>query len=714
MRSVWDKKLVRLLFPVVGLAFPLATTQPLAAQAPQVRLAGFPVTAVAEQLDYEAALREVVDTARARRLSVLFSSEPHVAGSPRQRETAFIVDSIMRSFGLATVVDSYLVYLPHPRRLEVYRISPSPLALDVVEPGLAEDETTRGEVFPQFNAYTGRGDVTAEIVFANYGLIEDYEILDQAGVSVAGRIVVARYGRSYRGVKVREAERHGAVGLLLFSDPADDGYIRGDVYPEGPFRPEQGVQRGSVKNTTGDPSTPHGPSTFDAVRIPEGEMIGIAGIPVAPIGYGAAREILESLRGADLPLQGWQGGLPFRYHLGPGPVRVRLVVDTERGEDAYHTIYNTLAFVQGAVYPDEWVIVGAHRDAWGPGAIDNVSGIVSVLEAARAFAVLGASGRRPKRTLVFATWDAEEWGLIGSTEYVENNEQMLVDRVVAYLNQDSPATGPNFSGGASGALKTVIRDVARTVENRFANGTVYDAWAAAQEIGSHDETRIGDLGGGSDFVAFYNHLGIAAASYGFGGTAGGVYHSAYDTHRWMKTFADPNFLAHSAAAGFSASLGARLANAHILPLDHEGLASQLEGMVQNLGVDSGEDVSELSAAVRVFELAGAHLNSRIEMAVIEEPDRDWATVNSLMREVERAFTREEGLVGREWFRNLLFAADADNGYSNMPFPSINEALRAGDMELVRSEIARMVLHVEAAIGVIRDIIAHLSARPIRR
>lgn len=697
-------------FAVLALVFQGAP--PLAAQGSEIRLPGFPVGAVAQQLDYEAALREVVDTANARRLSVLFSSEPHVAGTPRQRETAFIVDSIMSLLGLETVVDSYLVYLPLPLRMEVHRVSPSPLVLEVAEPSLAEDETTWGEVFPQFNAYTGRGDVTAEIVFANYGLIEDYEILDRAGVSVEGRIVVARYGRSYRGIKAREAERHGAVGLLLYSDPADDGYLRGDVYPEGPFRPEQGVQRGSVGNTTGDPSTPHGSSVFGAARIPENEMVGIAGIPVAPISYGAARGLLESLRGADLPLESWQGGLPFRYHLGPGPVQARVIVETERGEEAYHTIYNTLAFFPGEVYPDEWVVLGAHRDAWGPGAIDNVSGIVSVLEAARAFATLRAAGKGPKRTLVFATWDAEEWGLIGSTEYVENNEQMLTDRVVAYLNQDSPATGPNFSGGSSGPLKTVIRDVARTVEDQFSDGTVYDSWAAAQEIGERDETRIGDLGGGSDFAAFYNHLGIASASYGFGGTAGGVYHSAYDTHRWMKTFGDPNFLAHSAVAGFSATLLARLANSHILPFDHAGFADQLEEVVRNLGVDSEEDVSELSAAVSAFKRASTHLNSLIEMSVIEYPDRDWGAVNSLMRKVERAFIREEGLVGRPWYRNLLFAADADNGYSNMPFPSINEALRAGDTELVRAEIARMAINVDAAIWVIREIVALLSVRAI--
>ncbi len=683
------------------------------AQGAQSRLRGYPQRAVAGQLDFETTLRSTIDTARARQLSQLFSSQPHVAGTPRQRETAFMVDSIMRSLGLETVVDSYLVYLPLPTRLEVHRVSPSPLALEVAEPGLVEDETTRGEVFPQFNAYTGRGDVTAEVVFANYGLVEDYEVLDRAGVSVEGKIVIARYGRSYRGIKAREAERHGAAGLLLYSDPVDDGYVRGDVYPEGPFRPPQGVQRGSIKNGSGDPSTPGTPSLHGAPRVNESEMQGITRIPVGPISYGAAAELLEGVRGNALPQADWQGGLPFRYHVGPGPVTARIVVDTERGEDAYHTIYNTFAFVSGASVPEEWVILGAHRDAWGPGAIDNVSGTVSVLEAARAFSHARAEGRGPARTIVFATWDAEEWGLIGSTEYVENNEQMLTQRVVAYLNQDSPATGPNFGGGASGPLKSVIREVARTVENLFGEGTVYQSWAAAQGLNEDDETSLGDLGGGSDFAGFYNHLGIASASYGFGGTAGGVYHSAYDTYRWMETFGDPHFLAHKAAAGFSASLAARLANATIIPLDHEAFAVQLDGMLQDLEVDIGGNVADLRNAVEEFRLVARHVNSQIEMAVAENPEHDWKNVNSMLREVERAFTRNEGLEGRSWFRNLLFASDVDNGYSNMPFPSINEALRAGELETVVREIEEMGVHVAAATAILRRIDSALVTQATR-
>ncbi len=686
-------------------AVSVSTFTPLSAQAPS-RLTGYTWDRSTRQLQVEAELRAVIDTANSRRLSEILSSEPHVAGTPRQRWTAEFVDSLTTSWGYETKIDSYLVYLPHPLRLSVSRIGSEPLALETTEPPVPGDPATEGEIFPQFNAYTGRGDVTAEVIYVNYGLIEDYEALDSAGVSVEGKIAIARYGRSYRGIKAREAERHGALGLLLYSDPTDDGYVQGDVYPEGPFRPPHGVQRGSVKIDRGDPSSPGGPSDYGRVRLPESEM-QLPRIPVAPIGYAAAAELLEGLRGQSLPAQSWQGGLPFRYHVGPGPVSARLIIDTEKDGRAYHAIFNTLAFLSGMTHPDEWIVVGAHRDAWGPGALDNVSGTVSVLEAARAFGELAAGGFRPERTVVFATWDAEEWGIIGSTEFVERFEDELSVRVVAYINQDVTAAGRQFDASGSGSLKPLIREVTMSVENPFGEGTLYEAWAESQGLDEGQITRIGDLGGGSDYVGFYNHLGIPSVNFGFRGS-GGAYHSAYDTHRWISEFGDPGFLAHAGAARLTATLAARLANADMIPFDYREFAEQLAELSATLAtsIESRNwsvHTVDLDTAVSAMRIAAAEVAELRSVVLLSHPDASLSAINRELMTVDKALTREAGLAGRPWFRNLVFAADRDNGYSNVPLPSISEAIRDGDPELTASELADVASRVSAAREILSSV-----------
>ncbi|MFL5545038.1 MAG: M28 family peptidase, partial [Gemmatimonadaceae bacterium] len=335
-----------------------------------------------------------------------------MAGTPAQARTRDYVLSQMRSWGLETEVRSYRVWMPHPLSTRAWRISPEPIELKLDEGPIAEDTTSTA--FPQvmaFNGYGAAGDVRGDVVYVNYGLIEDYASLDSMGVSVKGRIAIARYGRSYRGIKAREAEKHGAAGLIIYSDPADDGYVRGDVYPVGPMRPSHGIQRGSVMNPNGDPSTPGYPSTANAKRIPLSEM-DVPRIPVLPMSFGNAAELLRGLTGKSIP-QSWQGGLPFRYHVGPGPVQARIAVATDAATNPYKEIWNTFGIIRGSEFPDEIVMIGGHRDAWGPGAADNVSGTVSVLEAARAISAQVKAGNRPKRTIIFATWDAEEWGLLG-------------------------------------------------------------------------------------------------------------------------------------------------------------------------------------------------------------------------------------------------------------------------------------------------------------
>ena len=638
--------------------------------------------------------------------SKFLSFQPHMAGTPAQARTRDYVVSQMKSWGLETEVRSYSVWMPHPLSTRVWRIAPNPIELNLQEGPIPEDTTS--VAFPQvtpFNGYGAAGDVRGDVVYVNYGLIEDYAQLDSMGVSVKGKIAIARYGRSYRGIKAREAEKHGAVGLLIYSDPADDGYVRGDVYPVGPMRPSQGIQRGSVMNPNGDPSTPGYPSTVNAKRIPLAQM-EVPHIPVLPISYGNAAELLRELTGKSIP-QPWQGGLPFRYHVGPGPVQARMAVTTDATTNPYKEIWDTFGIVRGSEFPDEIVMIGGHRDAWGPGAADNVSGTVSVLEAARAIAEQVKAGKRPKRTIVFATWDAEEWGLLGSTEYVEDDSLRLSRSAVAYLNQDDVAQGPNFSGGGSPSLRALLRDVTKQVPDPSHQGSVYDVWRKRANLAADSlEPQMGDPGGGSDFAGFYNHLGIPIADWGFGGPQG-VYHSAYDSYHWMSKFGDPNFEVHATAARIGAATLLRIANADILPYDYVEFARTMRRFGAQVDQAIADKHLKLSAAglttaiARMEDAASMFSAARDRALTAQLPTGTAKRVNATLLEVERQLTRPQGLVTRPWFRNLIYAADENNGYSTMVLPSVNEAIRLGDQGAVGQELTDLAQRFDAATRALR-------------
>jgi N-acetylated-alpha-linked acidic dipeptidase len=624
-----------------------------------------------------------------------------MAGTPAQARTRDYVVSQMKSWGLTTEVRSYRIWMPHPVSTRVWRIAPDLLELNLQEGPIPEDTTS--VAFPQvmaFNGYGAAGDVRGDVVYVNYGLIEDYAQLDSMGVSVKGKIAIARYGRSFRGIKAREAEKHGALGLLIYSDPADDGYVRGDVYPVGPMRPSHGIQRGSVMNPNGDPSTPGFPSTANAKRIPLSQM-EVPHIPVLPISYGNAAELLRGLAGNSIP-QPWQGGLPFRYHVGPGPVQARIAVTTDATTNPYKEIWDTFGIVRGSEFPDEIVMMGGHRDAWGPGAADNVSGTVSVLEAARAIAEQVKAGKQPKRTIIFATWDAEEWGLIGSTEYVEDDSLRLKSGAVAYLNQDDVAQGLNFGGGGSPSLRALLRDVAKTVPDPSHQGSVYEVWRKRANLAADSlEPQMGDPGGGSDFAGFYNHLGIPIADWGFGGPSG-VYHSAYDSYHWMKKFGDPSFEVHAATASIGAATLLRIANAEILPYDYVEYARTMRrfgSQVDQAIEDKRWNVSTtgLTTAIGRMESAAVAFNAARDRALTAQLAQGIAKqVNARLLEVERHLTRPQGLVTRPWFRNLIYASDENNGYATMVLPSVNEAIRAGDQAVVGKELTDLAQRFDAA------------------
>jgi N-acetylated-alpha-linked acidic dipeptidase len=633
--------------------------------------------------------------------SKFLSLQPHMAGTPAQARTRDYVISQMKSWGLETEVREYDVWMPHPSSTRVRRIAPNPLELDLREGVVPEDTTS--SAFPQviaFNGYGAAGDVSGEVVYVNYGLIEDYAQLDSMGVSVKGKIAIARYGRSYRGIKAREAEKHGAAGLIIYSDPADDGYVRGDVYPGGPMRPSQGIQRGSVMNPDGDPSTPGYPSVAGAKRIPVAAM-EIPHIPVLPMSYGNAAELLRGLAGSAIP-QTWQGGLPFRYHVGPGPVQARMVVATDAARNPYKQIWDTFGIVRGTQFPDEIVIVGSHRDAWGPGAADNVSGTVSVLEAAHAIADEVRAGRRPKRTIIFATWDAEEWGLLGSTEFVEEDTARLMKSAVAYLNQDDVAQGPNFNAGGSPSLRSLLRDVAKEIPDPSREGSVYEVWRKRAHLTADTlEPQMGDPGGGSDFAGFYNHLGIPIADWGFGGPQG-IYHSAYDSYHWMSKFGDPKFEFHATNARIAVASLLRIANSEILPYDYVEYARTMQSFVSQVAQSlatkhSTLSAAELSAAVARMQTAATEFSSARDRALRGAITPNKAKqVNSALLQVERQLTRQQGLGTRPWFRNLIYAADENNGYSTMVFPSVNEAIRIGDEGKIAAELTDLAQRFGAA------------------
>ena len=685
-------------------------TFPLSAQT----IPGYSPQSSAAERSAEADVIRRPSPATAAAHSRFLSQQPHMAGTVAQARTRDYVLNQMKSWGLETEVRTYRVWMPHPTSVRAWRISPEPAELKLEEGPIAEDTTSTA--YPQvltFNGYGAAGDVQGEVVYVNYGLIEDYAQLDSIGVSVKGKIAVARYGRSYRGIKAREAEKHGAAGLFIYSDPADDGFVRGDIYPAGPMRPSTGVQRGSVMNPNGDPSTPGYPSTSGAVRIPASQM-EVPRIPVLPISYANAAELLRGLAGRAIP-QSWQGGLPFRYHIGPGPVRARIAVETDANSNPYKDIWNTFGRIRGGEIPDEIVMIGGHRDAWGPGAADNVSGTVSVLEAAHAIAEQVKAGHRPKRTIIFATWDAEEWGLLGSTEFVEEDSLRLTRQAVAYLNQDDVAQGPNFGAGGSPSLRGLIRDVARGVPDPGGQGSVYDVWRKRANLAADSlEPQMGDPGGGSDFAGFYNHLGIPIADWGFGGPQG-VYHSAYDSYYWMSKFGDPNFEVHATAARIGAAMLLRLANADLLPYDYVEYARTMKRFAAQVSQSIADkrwkvSAAGLAAAIDRMDAAAVAFNAARDRLTAQPPREKARQVNAVLLRVERQLTRPKGLVSRPWFRNVIYASDENNGYSTMVFPSVNEAIRSGNEATVDSELSDLVQRFDAATQSLRSATTLLGGR----
>lgn len=626
------------------------------------------------------------------------TAEPHHAGTPANQRTADYIAARLREFGFDSVfMNRYEVLLPWPVERRVTVLAPERYELRLDEPPLNPDPDTRKRgALPPYNSYAADGDVTGEVVYVNYGIPEDYRVLDSLGISVAGKIVIARYGRSWRGIKPRLAAERGAIGCLIYSDPEDDGYVQGDVMPEGKWRPEWGVQRGSVMDMPlypGDPQTPGRPSKPGVDRIPLSETPTLQKIPVLPISYGDALPILRNLAGPVAPAS-WRGALPVTYHIGPGPARVRLRL---RSDWSVRPIVNVIGIIRGSEQPEKVIMAGGHRDAWTFGGRDPISGAVSLLETARALGQLAQSGARPKRSIAIASWDAEEQGLIGSTEYGEEFGAELKRNLVVYLNRESYTAG-DFEAGGSHSLQPFVNQVARAVPMPNDAGTVFDAWrsrARPQDLVRSDGTlqvRIDALGSGSDYTVFLDHLGIPSVNLGFE-SGNGIYHSLYDTHWFYTKFGDPGFAYGERLAELVGLFLLRLANADILPFDYASTAEtidryldELEREIESRGLQV--DLSEVRRTNRRMGATATALNAEIarilasDLAASEDrPPRDnLARLNDLLVRAEQAFLDEGGLPGRPWFRHQIYAPGYYTGYGVKTLPGVREAIEQNDVE----------------------------------
>lgn len=651
------------------------------------------------------------------------TAEPHVAATPEDFKTARYVESKFKEAGLDTEIVPYKAWLNTPKEVSVRAydsngklIMAGPVAEHVSNDPYQDDK----RVLPAFNGSSPSADVTGEVVYANYCRPEDFNQLAEMGIDFRGKIVLCRYGGNFRGVKVYIAQQRGAAGVLIYSDPADDGYYRGDAYPHGPWRPATAVQRGSVQflfKYPGDALTPGVASRPDlpaSQRLSPDQAGNMPKIPSEPLSYHDASPILEALGGPDAPRK-WQGALPFTYHVGPG-VRVHLVLKMDY---QYRTIWDVIGRIPGTEFPSEWVVAGNHRDAWVYGAVDPSSGTAAMLEAVHGIGDLLKQGWKPKRTVIFCSWDAEEEGLIGSTEWAEDHAAELA-HAVAYFNTDVGVAGPNFEASAVPSLKQFIRQITKEVASPK-GGTVYEEWKKAQAeeearnrglIDEHtpanaaaigNDVKIGDLGSGSDYTPFIQHLGVPSTDIGSDGPYG-VYHSVFDNYAWFVMNADPHFLYEQEMARVFGLEVLHMAGADVLPYEYVTYGKELTAYLdaaqkkaQDAGM-SGIDFSAAQAAAKKFtELAGQVRRKQ------ENPGPDLGAFNNGLRAVEGDFLSQQGLPNRPWFRHTTYAPGEYTGYAAVVIPGVNEAIDAKDLSRAEAQMTVLTNAIQRADTTLQDL-----------
>jgi len=675
----------------LAFAFPLAL-QP----APDDSMRGFDFAAQAAEQKWEEQARAIPDAARIGQLIKRLSSQPHLAGTPQSRQTAEAILKELRDYGLDAKIERFEALLPTPVTRELEMIAPTAMRFKLEEGAVAGDPgSTDAGMVPPYNAYSGDGDVTAPVVYVNYGLPSDYLALRDRGIDVKGKIVIARYGRSFRGTKPKVAAEHGAVGCLIYSDPRDDGYYQGDVYPKGPWRPSDGVQRGSVLDLTlysGDPLSPGWASEEGGRRLPLSQAATMMKIPVLPISYGDAMPLLASMGGPVAP-ESWRGALPITYHVGPGGTTVHLKVAMD---NSTRPLYDVIATIRGSQYPNEWVLDGNHHDAWVHGASDPLSGAVPLMETARALAEMVRKGWKPKRTITLAFWDGEEFGLIGSTEWMEKHADELNQKLVAYINADSSGKG-RLNVGGSHSLESFIQEVTRDVSDPVSGRPVMNSM-----LTSGGEFRIDALGSGSDYTPFLQHLGIATLDIRFGGNDAGVYHSDYDDFNWYSHFGDTTFAYGRALSQIHATALMRLADSAVLPFEFGRLAWTVSRYVDEIEALPNQPRRTYLGAVRneivrmhqtAAELNEAYLHALPELG--SASPAKLTALNNILFHTERGLTIDPGLPGRPWFTHRLYAPGKYTGYEAKTLPGIREAVEAGntDEAIDQAEQVTRVLHL---------------------
>jgi N-acetylated-alpha-linked acidic dipeptidase len=678
---------------------------------------GFTTERAAAERRWEEQFRAVPSPASAREHLRRLTLEPHIAGSKEDYATAVYVRDQLRSFGLPAELKEYQVWMNYPNVPTVLElITTRRQKLDTREAIVAGDPTSSNpKITPLFNGYSASGDVTAPVVYANYGLPGDYEELKKAGVDVKGKIVIVRYGNSFRGVKAKVAQDNGAVGCIIYSDPADDGYMQGDVYPKGPWRPVASGQRGSVQylfDYPGDPLTPGQPAIPGVPRLKLDEVTDLTRIPVQPIAYDVAKQIIAPLKGPVRP-RGFQGGLPLAYHVGgTDDVKVRLKTDMDYKQ---RTIWDVISRIDGSDQKDRWVVLGNHRDAWVFGAVDPNSGTSAMLEVGHGLGQLLKSGWKPRRSIVLCSWDAEEYGLIGSTEWAEELAGELKQKAVAYLNLDAAVSGPHFGASAVPSLNKFIRETTKDVKDPKTGKSVYEQWQdftrdsrTEEERHMGGEARISPLGSGSDYTPFLQHLGIASTDMGFGGDYG-VYHSAYDSFYWMDHFGDPGFVYHVAAAQLWGTMALRLADADGLSFDYTDYANEIREFFREAvkiagwrNLSNAFDEKAMNSAIDDFAKEAERIEKARQDAIRSDDRPKLARINDALMNAERQFIDQRGLRGRAWYKHEIYAPGIYTGYAAQPLTDFRQALDDRNAANAKEGLDRIVEAVKRATDTLKN------------
>jgi N-acetylated-alpha-linked acidic dipeptidase len=721
-------------------------------------LRGYTPADSATEISWELKFRALPDRDHIRENMRRLSARPHHVGSPYDKDNAEWLLAQLKSFGLDAQIEQFSALFPTPKSRKLELLGPAPYTAKLQEPPIAVDPTSgqTDEQLPTYNAYSRDGDVTAPLVYVNYGRPEDYEILDRMGVSVKGAIVIARYGESWRGIKPKVAAEHGAIGCIIYSDPRDDGFYRGDPYPDGPMRPAEGAQRGSVMDMPiypGDPQTPGVGAVPGVKLIPLDQVKTITKIPVLPISWSDAQPFLKALGGETVP-EAWRGGLPFTYHVGPSTAQAHLAVAFNWDRKP---LYDVIARIPGAKYPDQWVIRGNHHDAWVNGAEDPLSGTSPELEEARSLGQLLQQGWKPARTIIYCFWDGEEPGLLGSTEWAETHDAELRQHAVAYFNSDGNSRG-YFHASGSHSLEDFVNDVAKDITDPETNTSVWKRVrlvdlahatpADRKEIRDRADLRIPALGSGSDYTVFIDHLGVASINLAYGGEdeGGGQYHSVYDDFYYYTHFLDTTFDYERALAQTAGTMVLRMADADILPFQFADLADTVHLYVtqlKSLADQRRDEVKERNREIQegvyqaLYDPKKTLVPPKVEpvppylnFAPLDQASDDLTEaakafdaafaaaagvapdgLNSDLIRSERLLTNPDGLPNRPWFEHLLYAPGFYTGYGVKTIPGVREAIEQNQWSEADQQIARVSAALEKEANLLRQATKSISANP---